>query len=192
MSFHGPDRGAWRAPRKAVSAVSALTRKQWQSLQVPHRAAAAEAHRRRCTVQDMMHEVRAEPLDHWTRSAGIETGEVCQRTSHSPRLRVWWGGGGGGGGVGGSAGQPPGSVEGGQWVPQHTLPQNDPHDALISLNIHKWGKQNFQKKFANQLRLPSAKVRPGGQVRSQKVFCVFQTFLNSPQNSEYFEYRHIA
>ena len=39
MSFHGPDRGAWRAPRKAVSGVSALTRKQWQSLQVPHCAA---------------------------------------------------------------------------------------------------------------------------------------------------------
>ena len=41
-----------------------------------------------------MHEVRAEPLDHSTRSAGIETGEVCQRTSHSPRLRVcstWYG-----------------------------------------------------------------------------------------------------
>ena len=96
MSFHGPDRGAWRAPRKAVSGVSALTRKQWQSLQVPHRAAAAEAHRRRCTVRDMMHEVRAEPLDHWTRSAGIETGEVCQRTSRSPRLRVcstWYGSG---------------------------------------------------------------------------------------------------
>ena len=96
MSFHGPDRGAWRAPRKAVSGVSALTRKQWQSLQVPHRAAAGEAHRRRCTVRDMMHEVRAEPLDHRTRSAGIETGEVCQRTSHSPRLRVcstWYGSG---------------------------------------------------------------------------------------------------
>ena len=97
MSFHGPDRGAWRVPHKAVSGVSALTRKQWQSLQVPHRAAAAaEAHRRRCTVRDIMHEVRAEPLDHRTRSARIETGEVCQRTSHSPRLRVcstWYGSG---------------------------------------------------------------------------------------------------
>ena len=94
MSFHGP--WAWRAPCKAVSGVSALTRKQWRSLQVPHRAAAAGAHRRRCTVQDMMHEVRAEPLDHRTRSASIETGEVCQRTSHSPRLRVcstWYGSG---------------------------------------------------------------------------------------------------
>ena len=43
-----------------------------------------------------MHEVRAEPLDHRTRSAGIETGEVGQRTSHSPRLRVcstWYGSG---------------------------------------------------------------------------------------------------
>ena len=28
-----------------------------------------------------MHEVRAEPLDHRTRSAGVETGEACQRTS---------------------------------------------------------------------------------------------------------------
>ena len=28
-------------------------------------------------------------------------------------------------------------------------------------------------------------------MRGQKNFCVFQTFLNSPQNSEYFEKRHI-
>ena len=39
MSFHGPDRGAWRAPRKAVSGVSAFTRKQWhcRSHTVPQR-----------------------------------------------------------------------------------------------------------------------------------------------------------
>ena len=36
----------------------------------------------------MMHEVRAEPLDHRTRSVGLETGEVCQRTSHPPHLQV--------------------------------------------------------------------------------------------------------
>ena len=60
------------------------------------------------------------------------------------------------------------------------IPQNDPHDALIILNIHKWGENFFQKKFAHWLRLPSAKVRPGGRVTCQKVFCVFQTFLNSP------------
>ena len=71
-------------------------------------------------------------------------------------------------------------------------PQNDPHDVLIILNIQKWGKKNFQKKFAHWPRLLSAKVRPGGHVWGQKVFCVFQTFLNSPQNSEYFEHRHIG
>ena len=35
-----------------------------------------------------MHGVRAEPRDHRTRLAGIETGEVCQRISHSPQLQV--------------------------------------------------------------------------------------------------------
>ena len=35
-----------------------------------------------------MHKVRAKPLDHRTRSAGLETGEVCQRTSHSLQLQV--------------------------------------------------------------------------------------------------------
>ena len=66
------------------------------------------------------------------------------------------------------------------------IPQNDPHDAVI----HKWGRNFFQKKFAHQLRLPSAKVRPGGRVGVKILFCVFHPFLNSPQNSEYFEFRH--
>ena len=39
-------------------------------LQVPQCAPASEAHGQWCTVRDMMHEVRAEPLDHRTRSAG--------------------------------------------------------------------------------------------------------------------------
>ena len=38
--------------------------------------------------RDMMHEVRAEPLDHRTRPAGLETGEACQRTSNPPQLQV--------------------------------------------------------------------------------------------------------
>ena len=71
------------------------------------------------------------------------------------------------------------------------MPQNDPHDALIILNIHNWGK-NFSKKIAHQLRLPSAKVRPRGRVGVKILFCVFHPFLNSPPNSEYFEYRHIG
>ena len=57
-------------------------------LQVPLCATASEAHRQWCTVRDMIHEVRAEPLDHRTRSAGLETGEACQRTSHPPQLQV--------------------------------------------------------------------------------------------------------
>ena len=71
------------------------------------------------------------------------------------------------------------------------IPQNDLHDALIILNIHNWGKF-FSKKFANQLRLPLAKVRPGGRVGVKIFFCVFHPFLNSPQNSKYFQYRHIG
>ena len=57
-------------------------------LQVPHCATASEAHGQWCTVRDMMHEVRAEPLDHRTRSAGLETGEACQGTSHPPQHQV--------------------------------------------------------------------------------------------------------
>ena len=71
------------------------------------------------------------------------------------------------------------------------IPQNDPHDALIILNIHKWGTKDFQKK----LPISSAhQPRSDEEVRSRvkNIFCVFQTFLNSPQNSEYFEHRHIG
>ena len=35
-------------------------------------------------------------------------------------------------------------------------------------------------------------MRPGGRVGVKILFCAFQPFLNSPQNSEYFEYRHIG
>ena len=93
---------SWRPPggaealRKAVGGVSALTRRQRQPPQVPHCAPASETHGRRCTVRDMRHEVGAEPLDHRTGAAGIETGEACQRTSQPPQpLAVAQGGGGG-------------------------------------------------------------------------------------------------
>ena len=49
------------------------------------------------------------------------------------------------------------------------ITQNDPHDALMTWNIHNWGRKIFQKKIALQLRLPSAKVRPRGQVEGQFV-----------------------
>ena len=35
-----------------------------------------------------MHDVGAKPLDHRTRSAGLETGGACQRTSHPPQLHT--------------------------------------------------------------------------------------------------------
>ena len=53
------------------------------------------------------------------------------------------------------------------------IPQNDLHDALIILNIHKWGLNIFQKKIAHQLRLPSAKIQPGGGVGGRTPFFVF-------------------
>ena len=77
--------GDTEALRKAVSGVSALTDSQWQPPRVPQRATMSETHGQWCTVRDMMHQVRAEPPDHRTRSAGLETGEACQSTLHSPR-----------------------------------------------------------------------------------------------------------
>ena len=58
--------------------------------------------------------------------------------------------------VGGSACQPPGSPGGGGGASY--IPQNDPHEALINLGIHKWGKIFCKKKNAHELKLPSAKV----------------------------------
>ena len=86
--------------------------------------------------------------------------------------------GGGGGGLGGSAHQPPGSVG----TPTY-IPQNDPHDALIILNIHKWCKNCFRKNLpissgSHQPR-SDPEVRPG--VKKFSVF--FKIFLESPQNS---------
>ena len=48
-------------------------------------------------------------------------------------------------------------------------PQNDPHDALIILNIHKWGKK-FPPISSG---LPVAKVCLGGQVAGPNFFSCF-------------------
>ena len=86
-------------------------------------------------------------------------------------------------GVGGSGGQPPGSAGGGGGsvgTPTY-IPQNDPHDALIILNIHDWDKKFFQKNLPiNSGSLPSAKVRPRGRVGGKILFCVLHPFLNPP------------
>ena len=94
-----------------VDGVSALTRTQGRPTAVSTAAGdvlfsakVLQAHGQRCTVRDMTHEVRAEPPDHRTGSAGVETGEACQRTLHSlqlpgvagrgERVCVWWWGAG--------------------------------------------------------------------------------------------------
>ena len=59
-------------------------------------------------------------------------------------LGVWRAGGEGG--LGGSASQPPGGPGGGGGsvgAPTY-VPQNDPHDALIIWNIHKWREKFFR------------------------------------------------
>ena len=54
------------------------------------------------------------------------------------------------------------------------IPQNDPHDALIILNIHNWGKKNFQKKLP--ISSCSHQPRSNLKVRSGvKFFSVFFT-----------------
>ena len=74
-------------------------------------------------------------------------------------------------------------------TPTH-IPQNDPYDALIILNGHNWGKIFFQKK--SPINSGSHQPRSDPGVGVKLLFCVFHPFLNSPQNSEYFEYRHIG
>ena len=80
----------------------------------------------------------------------------CQRPSKGGGLfksrtptgcENFWGSGGGGGYVGRPVNcRGPLGGGGGRWVgtPTH-IPQNDPHDALIILNTHNWGKNFFQK-----------------------------------------------
>ena len=89
----------------------------------------------------------------------------------------FWGSGGGGGGVGGSGGQPLGSQEGGKWVHQDTNLKM----MAMTLIILRIGSGSHQ---------PRSDPEAGS--RAQKTFCVFQTVLNSPRNSEYFEHRHIG
>ena len=89
--------GGTEALRKAVSAVSVCTRKQRQPPQAPQCATVSETHGQWCTVQDLMHEVRAEPPDHRTGSVGLETGVACQKTAHSLQRPGWRRRGGGGG-----------------------------------------------------------------------------------------------
>ena len=77
-------------------------------------------------------------------------------------------------GGGGSAGQLPGPQGGGGSVGTPTYrPQNDPHDVLIILKIHDWGKKKSRKNLPINSDSPLAKVQPGGRVGGQKCFLWF-------------------
>ena len=107
-------------------------------------------------------------------------GAACLNSRPQPGAKTF--GGLEGGGVGGLAGQPPGSPGAGSVGTATYPPQNDPHDALIILNIHNWGKKNCP--------LAQAPISQGPTSRSGRGSIFFLCF--SPQNSEYFEYRHIG
>ena len=77
---------------------------------------------------------------------------------------------------------PPGGGGGSVGTPTYT-PQNDPHDALIIWNIHKWGKIIF---FKTSLPISSGSHQPrsDAEVRSGvKTFLRFAPFLNSPKKT---------
>ena len=54
------------------------------------------------------------------------------------------------------------------------IPQNDPHDphALIILNIHNWGKKNFQKKNC-QLAQAHISQGPTWRLGRGQIYSVF-------------------
>ena len=108
---------------------------------------------------------------------------MCDPEGCAPVLGAVGGGGGGGGppltlGVGGSGGQPPGSPGGSVGTPTY-IPQNDPHDTLIILNMHKWGK-TFSKKFPHQVRVRSGSHQPRSDPEagsgSKSFFVLFNHF----------------
>ena len=62
-----------------------------------------------------------------------------------------------------SAARLPGGGGGGSVATPTYIPQNDPHDTLIILNMHKWGK-NFSKKICPSTQAPISQGpthRPG-------------------------------
>ena len=77
-----------------------------------------------------------------------------------------------GGEVGGSASQPPGSLEGGSVGTPTYIPQNDPHDALIILNIHSRGKKNCP---LAQAPISQGQTRRSGQ-GSKNFLCFSNIF----------------
>ena len=78
------------------------------------------------------------------RALGAYKGGGLFKFSTPTGCENFWVSGRGGGGrwVGRSAAR---VLRGGSVGTPTYIPQNDPHDALITLNIHKWGKKIFRK-----------------------------------------------
>ena len=66
------------------------------------------------------------------------------------------------------------------------IPQNDPHDTLIILNMHKWGKI-FVNKICPSTEAPISP--PRGRVRVKSFFMVSSIFEFST-SFEYFQEEH--
>ena len=56
------------------------------------------------------------------------------------------------------------------------IPQNDPHDALIILNVHKWGK-NFFKKICLSTQAPISQGPTQRSGRGQNPFLCFSAIF---------------
>ena len=102
--------------------------------------------------------------------ATLPRGVACSNSRPQPVAKTFGGlDGGGGRWVGRSAARVP---RGGSVGTPTYIPQNDPHDALIILNIHKWGKKIFRKNLP--ISSGSHQPRSDLEVRSGvKIFSVF-------------------
>ena len=56
-------------------------------------------------------------------------------------------------------------------------PQNDAHDALIILNIHKWGKNVFQKNLPTTSNSHLSRSDPEVRSESKIVFLCFSSIF---------------
>ena len=57
------------------------------------------------------------------------------------------------------------------------VPQNDPHDALIILNIHNWGKQNFSENICPLAQAPISQGLTRGSGQGSKLFLCFPSIF---------------
>ena len=98
---------------------------------------------------------------------------MCDPEGCATVLTVVGGGGGGhppalvepnlgGRRVGRSGSQPPSSPLGGEGGPTY-IPENDPHDALIILNMHKWGKFFLKNCPSTQAPISQGPARRSGR-----------------------------